>query len=512
MPKHVKTHRAKLARPHFGLLEGGLAVLLFAFCTRALSDPDFGWHLRSGMDLLRNLAIPRVDPYSYTAPTWPWVNHEWLADGIMAAIYQTLGPLALTFLFALLIGGAFMLAASLTKMELKYKLLASFLAVLAAFPILGVRMQMITLLGMATLLWLLYRYRDGQLKHLWWVIPLFLVWANLHGGFIIGFAIIAVWLTGEGVKYLFGRIWPKLYARLKITEPVFRPVQFGHLILVGLGSALATLINPYGWGLYYDFYKLFTNPLAIKSISEWQPVVLTNLTAQNYVVYASLLILLLLLTYRRIEPTRWLLIITFFCISLLYWRNLPFFMVISVGFLAEIIYEHTHIVFEQTFKNRWVILITVGLVIMAVSQRMLNVIPQTLDLTNTFRAGGYPIDAINWAKKNPDKIGTKMFNNYGHGGFLIWQFPEQKVFIDGRMPYWTNQDNRLLFADEQQSMSAQPGSIEFMARYYGVDWVIAPVGRPLDLALSGQTAWVPVYRDRVTAIYRQKSTPTAIAP
>ena len=75
MPKHVKTHRAKLARPHFGLLEGGLAVLLFAFCTRALSDPDFGWHLRSGMDLLRNLAIPRVDPYSYTAPTWPWVNH-----------------------------------------------------------------------------------------------------------------------------------------------------------------------------------------------------------------------------------------------------------------------------------------------------------------------------------------------------------------------------------------------------------------------------------------------------
>lgn len=485
-------------------IEWLLVLPLLALSARPLIDPDFGWHLRSGLDLLKNLSVPKIDPYSYTAPHWPWVNHEWLADGIAALVYKFGGPFLLIAGFALLVGGAFLLAASLNKLDFKYKVLAGLMAGLAALPILGVRMQMITLFGMALVLWALYRFRSKEIKTLWWLIPIFWLWANLHGGFLMGLLILAVFFTAEGLKYLIQKWWPKFYLRLRISELSLAAPQLRHLLIVGLGSGLVTLINPYGWGLYYDFYKLFTTPFATASIAEWQPVILSNIGAQNYTFYISALLFLLLLTYRKVEPTRWLLMGVFFYLSLLYWRNLPFFMIISVGFLAETIYRHTHLVFDDIMRNRYVLLAITVVVAGIMAQWISDVVPKTLNLDATFRAVGYPIAAVRWAQANLDKIGTRLFNEYGHGGFLIWQFPEQKVFIDGRMPYWKNDDNRLIFYDEQQIMAARPGAIELMENEYGVDWVMIRAGLPLDWALDGQKDWEKVYYDRSEVIYRKK--------
>ncbi|AKM84835.1 MAG: hypothetical protein VE98_C0001G0378 [candidate division Kazan bacterium GW2011_GWA1_50_15] len=487
------------------IVEWLLILPLLALSARPLVDPDFGWHLRSGMDLLKNLSVPRLDPYSYTAPHWPWVNHEWLSDGMAAFVYNIGGPFVLIALFALTVSGAFLLAASLGKLELKYKLLASVMAGLAALPILGVRMQMLTLLGMALVLWALYRFRNKEIKNLWWLIPVFWLWTNLHGGFLMGLVILAVFFVAEIIKYTSERVWPKFYRRLHIAEVGFSLPQLRHLIWVGLGSGLVTLINPYGWGLYYDFYKLFSTPFATESIAEWQPVILSNIGAQNYTIYISVLLLLLLLTYRKVEPTRWLLMGVFFYLSLLYWRNLPFFMIVSVGFLAETIYQHTHLVFDGMVRNRYTLLVITAVVASMVAQWISDVIPKTANLDATFAAGGYPINAVNWAKTNPDKLGTKMFNEYGHGGFLVWQFPEQKVFIDGRMPYWRTDNDRLVFYDEQYILNARPGAIEMMQQEYGVDWVFIRAGLPLDWALDGQAdTWEKVYYDRYEVIYRKK--------
>jgi hypothetical protein len=332
----------------------------------------------------------------------------------------------------------------------------------------------------------------------------FLLWANLHGGFAMGLVILAVFFAAEAAKYAIERSWPKFYRRLHITEAALSLPRLRHLFWMGLGSGLATLINPYGWGLYYDFYKLFSTPFATESIAEWQPVILSNIGAQNYTIYISVLLLLLLLTYRRVEPTRWLLMGVFFYLSLLYWRNLPFFMIISVGFLAETLYQHTHLVFDSIVRNRYTLLAITAVVAGILAQWISDVIPKTANLDTTFYAGGYPINAVRWAKANPDKIGTHLFNEYGHGGFLIWQFPEQKVFIDGRMPYWRTDKNRLVFYDEQYIMSARPGAIELMENEYGVDWVMIRAGLSLDWALDGQDDWEKVYYDKYEVIYRKR--------
>ena len=281
-------------------LERLLLLLIFIIGARPILDPDFGWHLRSGIDLLKNLKVPRFDLYAYTLPDWPWVNHEWLTDGIVAFIYQYLEPLTLIVIFAVLIGFTFLLAASIAKVEFKYKIIAGLIALLAALPILGVRMQVITLLGMALTLWILYRYREKYLKHLWWLPVIFLAWANLHGGFTIGLVILALFFLLELGKFLIDYWKPKIYKKLKISETSLEWFQLKHLFIVGIISGLTTLINPYGWGLYLDFYKLFINPYTISHISEWGQVSTANPISYNFFVYLVLFVIVLLFTYLKI--------------------------------------------------------------------------------------------------------------------------------------------------------------------------------------------------------------------
>lgn len=477
-------------------------LLLVGLGLRPILDPDFGWHLRSGTDLLNNLTIPRVDPYSYTLPDWPWVNHEWLSDAIVALLHNYFSPLTVVVVFSVLIAGIFLLAASVEKVSLSYKILPALVGLLAALPILGVRMQMITLLGMAWLIWTLYKYRRGELKHLWWVPIIFLGWANLHGGFVIGLVILVVFWLCEGAKrglMSWRGVW---YKKLRITELTLSWLQLKYLFGIGVLSGLATLINPYGLGLYYDFYKLFTNPFAIEHIGEWQPVSLDSVISFNFTLYLILFILVLLLAYRKIEPTRWIMSGLFLYLSFLYWRNMPFFMIMSVGFLAEILQQHTNLATRLVEKNKLILVSTVVIVGIVIGQRIDDVTSKLLNPAQALRESAYPVDAVQWAKSNPDKIGAKMFNEYDWGGFLVWQFPEQKVFVDGRMPFWQTKD-RFPFFEEQYAVSAQRGSIELLEEVYGVDWMIIRPHRQLALVLSGQNNWKQVYYDKYAIIYRR---------
>lgn len=485
-----------------GIAEKFLLLLLVTINIRSLLDPDFGWHLRSGTDLLANFRVPKFDIYSHTLPDWPWVNHEWLTDGIVAFIYNDLGPFTLIILFALFIAGAFLLAASLEKVELKYKIVAGLIAVLAALPILGVRMQMVTLFGMALTLWILYRYRQKTLKHLWWFVPIFLLWTNLHGGFVIGLIILAVFFAAELAKFLVQYRWPKFYKKLHISENSLNTKQLKHLFIIGLLSGAVTLINPYGWGLYYDFYKLFTNSFALLGISEWQNVAILHPMSRNFAIYLILFLMVLALTYRKIEPTRWIITGLFLYLSFLYWRNMPFFMIMTVGFLAEIIQQHTSLVFGQITKYRWITTLIVVIVAVLTAQRIFDVVPKTLYPAINFQAGQYPYNAVDWIKNNPDQVGTTMFNEYDWGGFLIWQLPQQRVFIDGRMPFW-QVDDRFVFYDCEYAMAAQPGSIEMLEDKYDVDWVLIRKNRPLAWALGGQESWQRIYSGDFAVIYRK---------
>lgn len=185
-PAADSTSRCFTMRNHYSppALNALLLLFILNFTIQPLTEPDFGWHLRAGLDLLQQgWTLPQLDPYSHTMPDWPWVEHAWLTDVLVAAVYQSTGGLGVMLLFGIVAAGAWLIASSLAPVPVHVGWMAAALSLWVALPYLGARTQLISLLGLAILLYILSR-QDRR----WWLAipPMFLLWANLHGGFTIG--------------------------------------------------------------------------------------------------------------------------------------------------------------------------------------------------------------------------------------------------------------------------------------------------------------------------------------
>src|SRR6266542_5945716 len=212
----------------------------FFFAARPLSDGDFWWHLKTGQYIIQNRTIPKVDLYSFTNYGKPWVAHEWLSEVIFYIVYSRLGFNSLIFIFAILTALAFWIAFKRSDSHPFIAGFATLLGVWTALPTIGVRPRVFTLLLTSVYLAVLTRYaRRGEGKAIWWLVPLMVLWVNLHGGFFIGLVLIVLtiigilldaWAAGEKI----GPLWLRM-----------RTLGF-----VLLGSLLAGLLNPYGLRIY----------------------------------------------------------------------------------------------------------------------------------------------------------------------------------------------------------------------------------------------------------------------
>ncbi len=493
----------------FPALDALLLFFLLNLALQPLVEPDFGWHLRAGLDLLKTGGqLPATDPYSHTMPDWPWVEHAWLTDALIGLIYAGLGsagPLGVILLLAGVTAAAFFVAAGLAHAGRTHRLLAISGALWAALPFLGARTQLVTLLGLATVLWVCDRYLTRRLTHLWALPPLFLLWANLHGGFTAGlFALSLILLISAAVR-LAVSYWPSLANRL--NEPTMAWPQIRHLALMIGVCTLLTLLNPYGWRLYGELYTSLTDRFMIETLHEWQPVSLQSRAGVTYVGYLAGLGLAALFLYRRIEPVRWIILVVFLGLSLQHWRNVLFFLLVSVPLWAELLAELTARITARfpilmQHSKRWMLVATLsaglGVGILG-PDHLERVVQAGLAPAEFFRGTEYPIEAVQWIHTHRDKLGTRLYNDYGLGGFLLWWLPEEKIFIDGRMPAWRMGDRRI-FYDYIALTNWDPPALGVL-RKYSVDWAIVGRGTPLEGALGSQHEWQRVYEDTKVVIY-----------
>ena len=499
-------------------MSGSLDLLLLLFILwlllQPLVEPDFGWHLRTGLDLLQNgWQMPITDPYSHTIPDWPWVEHAWLTDAVLAVIYRGLGSLGLLgaiLFFAAVTGAAFALAAGAARAGRTCRLLALSIVLWVALPFLGARTQMVTLLGLAVLLRLVEQYGRNARPHLWMIPVLFLLWANLHGGFTAGLFALVLIVGGSVVLRQAGTWWPTASGSLRSVprdEPLLEWPQIRHLALVAALSALVTLINPYGWRLHHEIIASLTDRLMIETLHEWQPISLASRAGQWYVGYLVLLGLGAVRFYRRREPLRWLILGVFLVLSLRHFRNVPFFLLVSVSLCAEILAGLTASLANAVrvgLRSAKLYLlggaVVVALGLAAVGPDHLQAVARCgLQPAEYFRGTDYPIEAVEWIRTHRGQVGTRLYNDYGVGGFLLWWLPEEKVFIDGRMPAWRVGD-RWIFYDYIALTSWDPPELGVLAKY-GVDWAIVGAGTPLAAALSSRADWRAVYKDTKVTLY-----------
>jgi len=249
---------AFLCNPRRALLAAAVLVVA-SVGFDALTDPDVWWHIRLGQWILDNHRVPTSDLFSYTAMGSPLTAHEWLSDTAFALLAAAGG----LFLVALAVGIACwtgMIAIALRGRARGAGPLAIVLGLAlgakAAEPVLGARPQVLTFVLVGWTLWLADSYLRRGGRRVWLLPAVFLLWANLHAGFIVGLSFLALIVLAESIKR-----W--------LNQDAAPVERVRRLALATGAAALAACLNPAGPYLY-RFAITVSATESQKPIVEWQ--------------------------------------------------------------------------------------------------------------------------------------------------------------------------------------------------------------------------------------------------
>jgi len=378
-------------------------------------------------------------------------------------------------------------------------ILAVLLAVIASSMHWLSRPHLFTFLMLAVWLTVLHDLRKGNIKQCWLLPVLMLVWANLHGAFIAGFA---TWfLYGVGI------LWDSLNHKI-LEDEALHPRFWRYYLLGGAAALLVSLLNPSGIGLWKTSIGYIGNDYLVNHTVEYMSPNFHNANFWPFLVFIGLLIVVVGFSKKRIESGLLLTSAAWLVMGLYSARNIPLFVIASAPLLAQGLDElfsglparfkdmdaRLQAV-DSTLKGYlWPVLC----IVIAVAGFAGGVKFDSQKHGNTFDAKLFPVDAVNWLEQNPQK--GEMFNSFTWGGYLLYRlWPEKRVFIDGQTDFY----GEALSRQYSQVNDALPGW-EGILDHYKVDWAILPVKDAIALALGSDSSWESVYRDNTAVILRRK--------
>lgn len=456
-------------------------------------DGDLGRHITAGNYILESRSIPLRDIFSHTLTGAPLVPHEWIAQVLLALAYRLLGLDGDVLLAAVIIASTFLLAYRETVRRGTSRL-AGLLAVLLAAAASSLhwlaRPHIFTFLLLALWTYRLESFREGQTRRLW-VFPLMMwLWANTHGAFIAGFVMLGI--------YFVEWAWEFGHKR----QPEAPGLQ---MLMIGMASLLATLLNPAGWRLWATSLGYIGNNYLVSHTQEYLPP-----DFHHPVTWPFLLLLglgLFALAGGKPLRLRHALTLALWAVMGLYSaRNIPLFAILSapiyggllqaqvrrIRSLARLERGLAHI--ESQLKG----FVWPALGVLAAALLFSQHVP--LDLTrggNSFDPQVFPVAAADWLEAHPQE--GNGFNYFTWGGYLLLRgWPEQKVFIDGQTDFY----GEALTREYEKIISAGPGWQALLDKYK-VTWAILPPQEALSPALEA-AGWQPVYWDGTAVIYAER--------
>ncbi|HWJ48726.1 MAG TPA: hypothetical protein VNS62_13815, partial [Candidatus Udaeobacter sp.] len=249
-----------------------LASLVFTpLSVKLLGDAGIGWHIRTGQLILETHTIPRIDPFSLQIRK-PWIAWEWLYDVMVGRLELSTGLNGVVWFTAVVIAAVFagmfrLLVARGTS--LLTALLLALLAMSASTIHFLTRPHVLSWLFVLAWYWILDSAESAEHargRPLWLLPLLMLIWANVHGGFLLGFVLLGIFWVGS--------MWTWLRLKESRIEESLEKIAAGkrvrQLTLVGFASAVASLVNPYGWHLHAHIYSYLSNRFFMDHIDEFQ--------------------------------------------------------------------------------------------------------------------------------------------------------------------------------------------------------------------------------------------------
>ncbi len=511
------------------------SILVGPLSNRPLADADIGWHIRTGELILRTHAIPRADPFSVSMQGRPWFAWEWLYDVVLGLLHRAGGLNAVVWLCALIVAFTFTLLLRLLIENGTGLLLAialTLLALGAAMIHLFARPHVVSWL--LALVWFAVldgweRTGSGQI----WPRPVpggddpgptrvsalhflpisMLLWVNLHGGWIFGMALLGVFAVAASIEGLRAQNSFAAIAAGKRARGMWSAFVL---------SAVATLVNPYGWRLHAHIYEYLSSPYLMNRIQEFRSPDFHGWAERCFGILVLLLLFGFAVHRGKIRLSHVLVALLAVYAGFYASRSLPIASMLLVLVVGPILWEAICSIADRggawsfarswsarvaSFEGRmralerelrghlWPAVVVLGAATICLQGGWLG---ERHLIHAGFDEGKMPAAAATFLDHRGD-IGP-VFSTDAWGGYLIYRwYPAPRVLIDDRHDFYGT-DYVRQYLIMMQGETAWRSILE----KWQVRTALLPTGSPLaNLLLELPQEWRLVYEDKVAMVFEK---------
>ncbi|OGH39317.1 MAG: hypothetical protein A3B44_02440 [Candidatus Levybacteria bacterium RIFCSPLOWO2_01_FULL_38_21] len=465
-------------------------LFVFLASVHSPTDPDLGWHLKYGEYFFKYGRVLRDNTFSQLMPDYKWANTSWATDLISYFTFHNFGFLGLTILGAVVITLTFYFFSKSAQLSFFEESLIFPLTIYFMHPLnsISFRGQLLSLLFLGILFYLLSIYT--QKKKVTYFIPfLFLAWSNIHGEFLLGLFLFLGWTV---VRLLNNYFFLKIKLRETLAETKF-------LGLIFLFSIFFTFLNPFGIEIYKNVLHHAISP-DLKLIVEYLPFNDLSTPWWNLIIIATLAfwgIIILFAENKFIKriPEISLFGVTY-ALSLFVRRYAWMMFYLSIPFLKPVanFLEPNQKKYKYISGSIIILLITIPVVYFKFPLSRYYNFSWDQYCTYNFCSKG----AVEFIIKN-NLQKKKLLTMYNWGGWIIWNYPEVKPTIDGRMHLWKDKKGYSAF-DEYFAIEQNFTDVD-KSKYDAV--FISPekhvYKRLIELVNEGK--WKLVYKDNYSGIF-----------
>ncbi len=474
------THATAATGPMRGLLPLWVGAGIYAVFVLAgnhlLIDPDTMWQIAIGRWILDHGAVPHTDVYSFTMRGQPWISTQWLAQVAYAEVFALAGWAGPVALAAACIAATFALFTRFLAKRLSESTTLVFVAAALALtaPHLLARPHVLALPVMVAWAGGLVQAADRRGAPSFLLLPLMTLWANLHGGFVLGLALMA----------------PIALDAVLNAEASRRKSLALHWAAFAVTGIAASCVTPYGWNSLLASQRILALGEALPLIMEWRPADFSSLGPLE----VCLLLGFGLALYRGISlpPLRIVLLLGMLHMALSQMRSLETFALLVPLFLAGPLAKQIGAADDAKPRVSPPRVLFAGLAIAllagtAVYASVVRFEPHTR---------GSPVAAVTELKKLNF---TRVFNDYDFGGYLIAN--GVAPFIDGRTELYGEK----FFVDHNSASGLmKPENLFRLLEEYDIEATLMRTQSAATKLLDHIDGWQKVYADDIATIHVRK--------
>lgn len=473
-------------------------TLTFLLSIIPLRDYDLWFHLRSG-EVIAKMGIIHYDVFSHSAVGREWFPYEWLFQIIVYQFQEFFGFESIKYLMAavitLQISVLYLILRRVFNLNKIFSLISCFLFFASVYDFYSARPHVFAYTFLLINLGLILLFFFKKKNYLLLTFPITLIWANLHGSVFLSVAFFAAFSVISFLNFLI--LKEKTWLSKSKT-----------LAFYTIPTALLTILPPLGFLQYRLLWIFFTkNAFISKFIDEWSPLAI-NINPFGFIIYSVTVVIILLpfllinIKQKSFKENLWALpLIPLIFLAYSASRN------IFLGYISMILilgWSLSKLKFKSLSNYKNILLTILFIIVIGLHGWVLSLKQEPQKLY-------YPVKTAEFLKTH--KVNGNMFNDYGYGGYLIYQlWPEYKVFFDGRTDVYLcceMPDTLELATKKYQLDTEYKKLLDKLWDKYKISFIIIRTGkhnvlRKITRILSGDPNWNLIFWDDYTQLFVKK--------